>query len=365
MAKKGVKKQVKNKEEGLSRERIGRALGSLRKYLEAQEGGEKTQLLEDESLGDLQLLFTNAESFTGSKKSFKLKLVDVKHSLYAKWKAASATEIKDFKVLLILKDSDVSKVTQDELYDQLNESGIEIDEIICGKDLKTTYKAYEARNAFISQFSLVIADDSVVTALPKLLGGKAYSKVETTPIPIRCNLKGQFSLNALTNQIKKIYLHKLPVRAPRGNMLNVHLGRVNWFTDEEIIDNIESVADALIKDAKIRNIMLKTTTSPSLPIYRNDNVIDEMVKENTVDDEKAEDVKTVKIGEVDVELSNFDRALMEVANPEEYETMFSKQISKAKRAREEEPEVEEKTPVKKGKNDSKQVKGKKSPKSKK
>lgn len=318
----------------LSRDRVTRAVVELKKYLERKEAeDEKTQLLEDESLGDMHLLFSNLDSVTGSKKNFKLKLVDVKHSLYAKWKDASATEVKDFKTLLILKDSDVSKVTADELYDNLKDSNIAIDEIICGKDLKTKYKAFEARAAFVSQFSLILSDDSVVTALPKLLGGKAYNKVETTPIPIRTNIKGHFSLTSLVNQIKKIYLTKLPLKQPRGSLINVHMGRINWFSDDEIVDNIESVASALIKDHKIRSVMLKTTSSPPLPLYKNDKIIEEMVQEKETSEDDKSSKALVKIGDVEVELSAFDRALMEVANPQEYETLFAKQISQAKRKR--------------------------------
>lgn len=91
---------------------------------------------EEELKKDLQLIVVNNKSFTGTSKSFKLKLLNVKHSFYKPWKEASATAVKDFKVLLILKDSDIKKVSEDDLFDQLDSEGIKVDEIILRERLK-------------------------------------------------------------------------------------------------------------------------------------------------------------------------------------------------------------------------------------
>ncbi|CAI4063625.1 hypothetical protein SKDZ_08G0970 [Saccharomyces kudriavzevii ZP591] len=323
----------------IPRERTTKAIDELIKFTsnsqddkEEEQNGKKKLLEDDEEdlKKDLQLIVVNNKSFTGTSKTFKLKLLNVKHSLYKPWKQASATAIKDFKTLLILKDSDIKKVSEDDLFDKLDSEGIKIDEIICGKDLKTVYKAYEARNAFISQFSLILADDSIITSLPKLMGGKAYNKVETTPVAIRTQANKEFSLTTLTNNIKKVCHNQLPVKLPRGTTLNVHLGNLEWLKPEEFVDNVESISEQLIGAFPIRSVFIKTNKSPVLPLYYNQDVLDELVakkekaEENTADD-------TVIIDGVQVHLSTFNKGLMEIANPAELSSIFSKQVNNAKK----------------------------------
>lgn len=168
------KKSTANDDSVLSQDRIEKAVTALTKYLNKKDDKKEDQLIDDDELtNSLNLIIVNNEPYSGNSKSFKSKLINVKHSLYKPWKEAGVTSIKDFKTLLILKDSDVKKVSEDDLHDKLNGAGITIDEIVCGKDLKTKYKAFESRRAFISEFSLILADDNIVTTLPKLLGGKA------------------------------------------------------------------------------------------------------------------------------------------------------------------------------------------------
>lgn len=334
--------------------RITKAVAQLTKYIENKraEEGEAQEKSNDLLGGDIedidqnvQLIAVNAQSFTGSTKQFKLKLVDVKNSLYVPWKKESVTAIKDFKCLLILKDQDLSKISQDDLFDALSENeNISIDEIIGLKSLKTTYKAYEARKAFVQQFSLILADDGAITTLPKLLGGKAFDKVETTPIGIktRPSSSKEFSKQTLVNSIKKVFLNKLPIKLPRGTTLNAHLGQLNWFKQDELVQNIESVSKTLIEQYKIRSIFVKTNKSPVLPLYYNEDVLDELLesKKGAKSDEAKE---TVTIDGVEVELSNFEKSLFEIANPNELSSIFSKNIKDAKRAREGEENEEQKS----------------------
>lgn len=356
------KKKVAEKKSStaIPRERVTKAISELIKFISkpqhednGEEGNGKKNLLEDdeeELKKDLQLIVVNNKSFTGTSKSFKLKLLNVKHSFYKPWKQASVTAVKDFKVLLILKDSDIKKVSEDDLFDKLDPEGIKVDEIICGKDLKTVYKAYEARNAFISQFSLILADDSIITSLPKLMGGKAYSKVETTPISIRTHANKEFSLTTLTNNIKKVYLNQLPVKLPRGTTLNVHLGNSEWLKPEEFVDNVELISEQLVKAFPIRSIFIKANKSPVLPLYYNQDVLDELVTKKEKTEETQED-DMVTIDGVQVHLSTFNKGLMEIANPSELGSIFSKQVNNAKKrsSSELEKESSESEAVKKAK----------------
>ncbi|QHS73691.1 Cic1p [Saccharomyces paradoxus] len=356
------KKKVAEKKSStaIPRERVTKAISELIKFIskpqdednEEESNGKKNLLEDDEEelKKDLQLIVVNNKSFTGTSKSFKLKLLNVKHSFYKPWKQASVTAVKDFKVLLVLKDSDIKKVSEDDLFDKLDSEGIKIDEIICGKDLKTVYKAYEARNAFISQFSLILADDSIITSLPKLMGGKAYNKVETTPISIRTHANKEFSLTTLTNNIKKVYLNQLPVKLPRGTTLNVHLGNLEWLKPEEFVDNVELISEQLVKAFPIRSIFIKTNKSPVLPLYYNQDVLDELVAKKEKTEETQED-DMVTIDGVQVHLSTFNKGLMEIANPSELGSIFSKQVNNAKKrsSSELEKESSESEAVKKAK----------------
>ncbi|GAV56131.1 hypothetical protein ZYGR_0BA00370 [Zygosaccharomyces rouxii] len=323
--------------------RIVHALDQLKKYEERKnEGGDEINLLGgDEELGKyVQLIAVNNTSFTGTKKHFKPKLFDIKHSLFAAWKKASVTMVKDFKILLILKDSDAGKVEADQLVEGLKDAPAL--EVIVANELKTSYKAYEARRAFLAEFSLVLADDSVITTLPKLLGSKAYNKLETTPIPIRTHSNGQLSLKTIKNKFESIYQNKLPAILPRGTTMNVHLGHFDWLSTEELADNAESIIGQLKEKHSIRSVFVKCADSPAIPLYYNQGVIDEISKaKDQLEKEKSESepFKEIEIDGVKVNLSQFDSALAEVANPDELKSIFR---HKLKRSQPEEGEDQEK-----------------------
>ncbi|QLQ81006.1 hypothetical protein HG537_0E03610 [Torulaspora globosa] len=333
------------------RERILNSVQQLRKFLDAGKETESRNLLDDsEELNEsIQLIVVNNKSFSGSDKNFKLKLVDVKHSLYKAWNEASETSVKDFKVLLVLKDSDVGKVSADDFVIPGDEKSVAV-ELICGRDLKTRFKAYEARRAFISEFSLILADDNVVTTLPKLLGGKAYSKLETTPIGIRAYANKQFSKKTLINSFFKVYGSKLPVKIPRGTTANVHLGKLQWFKDDQLVDNIEQVLKTFIDSYKIRSVFIKCNNSPVLPLYYDQNVLEEISANKDVTPKRDAEKQLVEIDGVPVELSTFDKALLEIANPDEVQDIFAKNINAAKRKISQDDEQQENNVVKKAKN---------------
>lgn len=313
-------------------QRVKNAVEKLQSYVETSES-DSDKLIDDSELNSqLQMIIVNTDSFSGSTKNFKPKLVNVPHSIFAPWKKASETMVKDFKVLLILKDSDVGSISADDLIDLLPEH-IGVDEIISGEDLKTKYKAFEKRRAFIQEFSLILADDAIVTALPKLLGGKAYSKLSTTPIAINTRSDNKFNKTTLSNNIKKVYETKLPVKIPRGNTVNVHLGSFGWFTPKQLSENILAIAEQFIKNFNIRTILLKSNSSPVLPLYVDLDVLDSLVESKG--DHSTKEKNTVEIDGIELELSQFEKSLLEIANPEELDTVFAKQIKKAKRKMEE------------------------------
>lgn len=339
-AKAAPKKQVPSLT-AVPRERIARSIEQLRKFEEGKEKTESQNLLEDdEELNELvQLIVVNNASFTGSNKAFKVKLATVKHSLYSAWNAASETSIKDFKVLLIVKDADINKISADDLIREGEERQVPV-EIISGRHLKTNYKEYERRRAFLSEFSLILADDNIITTLPKLLGGKAYSKLDTTPIGVRTYANKQFSKKTLVNSFNKVYTSKIPVKLPRGTTANVHLGKLKWFSNQQFADNIELVLKEFIDNYSVRSIFIKCNNSPALPLYYNQDVLDEISSKKDQNKDSSSGGHLIDIDGVEIQLSTFDQALMEIANPDEVKNIFAKKINAAKRQREEEPESE-------------------------
>lgn len=347
-------------EEVIPVNRVNNAVINLQEYLK-ENGSNDNQLIDDSELkAQLQLILVNTESFTGSLKNFKPKLITVPHSIFKPWKEASTTMVKDFKTLLILKDSDINSVTSEDLIDLLPEH-ITIDAIISGKDLKTKYKAFEKRRAFVQDFSFILADDSIVTALPKLLGGKAYSKLNTTPIAINTRSDNKFNKTTLVNSIKRIYDTKIPVKLPRGNTMNVHLGSLEWFTPEQLTENIISVAKQFIEKYNIRTILLKSNESPVLPLYVNLEVLDKLV--GSRHDTKTSVQNVIEIDGVELQLSQFEKSLLEIANPDELDSLFATQIKQAKRnleevEAEEEQEEQKKEQTKEQKSSAKRQKTK-------
>ncbi|AET41191.1 Cic1p Ecym_7365 [Eremothecium cymbalariae DBVPG len=314
-------------------ERVSNAIEQISKYLSSKEESSSTLIDDNELTRQLQLIFTNAKSYTDSSKRFKPSLLPVKHSIFSAWKKASVTSVKDFKLLLILKDQDKDQISMDELHELLEKPfNIKVDQIIVGQDLKTKYKAFEKRRALLSEFSLILADDSIITSLPKLLGGKAYETIQTTPVPIRTGKAGVFNKTTTVNSIRKVYDSKIPVLFPRGTTLNVHMGNLDWFSINQLCDNILSVSDELINSQHIRAIFFKSNDSPVLPLYYNQTVLDELSanKEND-SQQQSSAATTVTIDGVELALSAFDSALLQIANPDDVAGIFSKQLNKAKK----------------------------------
>ena len=125
----------------------------------------------------------------------------------------------------------------------------------------------------------------------------------------------------------------MPIRLPRGTTLNVHLGQLNWFNESDLVDNVESVTKYLLDNYKIRSVFIKTNKSPVLPLYYNNDVIDELLTVEKKTHKHDSTKEKVTIDGIEVELSNFEKSLLEIANPKELSTIFSKNIKEAKRSR--------------------------------
>lgn len=293
--------------------KISKALSELKKFVANSNKDEesKAQLFEDELTNDLQIIFTKKNLFT-SKKNFKPKLIHIQDK---------PQNEEQPKIVLFVRDDVIDK----ELLEKIEESELNslIEQIITGSDLKSTYKQYEKRRELYSLNDIFLADDSLITTLPKLLG-KVFYDSKKLPIPIKIN-KENFSIQSVINQVNKIS-NSIVYSLPRSNNLSVNLGSIETINESVLKQVIEH-----FQNEELRSIFIKTNQSPALPLYELDTVY-------TEDDVKPTDKEEIKAKESNVsieglpeniKLSEFEKGLIELANPTEIPELFSSKIKKS------------------------------------
>lgn len=293
--------------------KISKALSELKKFVANSNKDEesKAQLFEDELSNDLQIIFTKKNLFT-SKKNFKPKLIHIQDK---------PQNEEQPKIVLFVRDDVIDK----ELLEKIEESELNslIEQIITGSDLKSTYKQYEKRRELYSLNDIFLADDSLITTLPKLLG-KVFYDSKKLPIPIKIN-KENFSIQSVINQVNKIS-NSIVYSLPRSNNLSVNLGSIETINESVLKQVIEH-----FQNEELRSIFIKTNQSPALPLYELDTVY-------TEDDVKPTDKEEIKAKESNVsieglpeniKLSEFEKGLIELANPTEIPELFSSKIKKS------------------------------------
>ncbi len=293
--------------------KISKALSELKKFVATsnKEEESKAQLFEDELTNDLQIIFTKKNLFT-SKKNFKPKLIHIQDK---------PKNEEQPRIVLFIRDDVIDK----ELLEKIEESELNslIEQIITGSDLKSTYKQYEKRRELYSLNDIFLADDSLITTLPKLLG-KVFYDSKKLPIPIKIN-KENFSIQSVINQVNKIS-NSIVYSLPRSNNLSVNLGSIETINESVLKQVIEH-----FQNEELRSIFIKTNQSPALPLYELDTVY-------TEDDVKPTDKEEIKAKESNVsieglpeniKLSEFEKGLIELANPTEIPELFSSKIKKS------------------------------------
>lgn len=178
-------------------------------------------------------------------------------------------------------------------------SSIQITRVVSLASLRGEFKPYQARRKLISEHDLFFAQDSVLDALPALLGKSFYKSARNTPLvialsrrtrtqieaqqKIKLNLlngkattetKEEVSLLKTLQQIYACYTGANYVISP-GNQLSVRVGSTR-LTPEQNAENIVSAVSTILSQgravgpsgwANIRGIHVKTPTGPSLPVY--------------------------------------------------------------------------------------------------
>jgi ribosome biogenesis protein UTP30 len=184
--------------------------------------------------------------------------------------------------------------------------------------VKAKYHQYEAQRQLLAEHDIFLADDRIITQLPKILGKTFYKSTTKRPVPVNiqapaprtdgkriARAKGDgaakevISPPKLAAEIEKTLSCALVALSPSTNT-SVRIGYAGW-TAEKITENIETVANELIakfvpqKWKNVRAIHIKGPETAALPIWLADEL---WTDENDVLTESLEETKAITSSEV-------------------------------------------------------------------
>lgn len=160
--------------------------------------------------------------------------------------------------------------------------------------IKKKYTQYEAQRQLLSEHDIFLADDRIITQLPKLLGKTFYKSSAKRPIPVSiqappprsegkkiARAKGEGAAPAaspkvIAAEIEKAIQGVLVHLSPSTNT-SVRVGYSGWEA-EKIAENVEVVANVLIekfvpkKWRGVRALHIKGPATAALPIWLADEL---------------------------------------------------------------------------------------------
>ncbi len=166
--------------------------------------------------------------------------------------------------------------------------------------LKKKWSQYEAQRKLFAEHDIFLADDRVITQLPKVLGNTFYKTTTKRPIPIsimepapktngkriakakgetkegKTGGRGAATAKSIANEIEKALSCALVTLTPSTNTA-VKVGYANW-SAEKLAANVEAASLALIekhvskKWRGVRSVYIKSPTSAALPIWLADEL---------------------------------------------------------------------------------------------
>lgn len=159
---------------------------------------------------------------------------------------------------------------------------------IIGLDkLKKKYKTFETRRQLLAEYDIFLADDRIVTELPRVLGKVFESKKHKRPIPItlapqlpkdkdgkrkRVLRKPQEIAKEIESALSSTYLHLNP-----SATTSIRIGKLSQ-TPGQLKENVEAVVSALTTKfvsqgwKNIRALYIKGPTTVALPIWLADEL---------------------------------------------------------------------------------------------
>jgi ribosome biogenesis protein UTP30 len=315
----------------LDRSRIEKAYEALQKYIDAQnnksdDSNVKKQLFNDGSDLDREPVFISVHATKYFADTRKLRPIIIKtpHRIYP----------GDVRVCLVAQDPE--KDTNVALVDEDEESYkvAELKKVVgISKFVKGEYRPYEARRALVKEFDVFVCDQAVFQLVPQHLG-KAFYKKNRVPVPIRTRDKDKkVSAERVASEISRI-LGSTLVTPTAGPNLTIQVGN-RKHSSKEIAENVVEIVKGLedkgIINAKtrVRNVYLKATDSPALPIYLADKLSSEQdtVVDNGDDSgtKRKRDEKEPSDGH---RLSRIERLLADVVDDETLQKLADRRKNK-------------------------------------
>lgn len=154
--------------------------------------------------------------------------------------------------------------------------------------LLARYKSFEQKRQLLSEHDVFLADDRIVSRLPKALGKIFYKGTAKRPIPINIAPKDQTKDKSkkvpkderqavvagptiIAKEIEKA-LACVPVTLSPGYNISVRIG-LDSFTPEQLKDNVTSATQAIIDKhvvsgwKNVKSVHIKSPNSVALPIW--------------------------------------------------------------------------------------------------
>jgi ribosome biogenesis protein UTP30 len=190
-----------------------------------------------------------------------------------------------------------------------------ISKVIGVSKVKSKWTQYEAQRKLLAEHDIFLADDRIITQLPKLLGKTFYKSTVKRPIPISLQeipktdgkrikkVKGDASREAaspkaIAAEIEKVLQGTLVHLSPSTNT-SVRVGFANWDA-EKLSANIEAVTNTLIekfvpkKWRGVRSVHIKGPETAALPIWLADELWTDDA--DVLDQEEVKKVAEANVG---------------------------------------------------------------------
>lgn len=299
---------------------VNKAVEELKKYLERSlesNDDEKLDLLASDEDGKDLFLQITSKLFFSSKPNFKPKIIRLRNSIFG-------DKLEEFKTCLIVRDE---LITSNDKVEEFEQAGLStLNQIVPVSSLKTEFKNFEKRREFYSQYDLFLFDDALMNLMPTLLGNVFYGRHSSKiPVPIRVTPSSSkdISISTVKNQLEKC-LSSTYYLPPTGVNVSLRIGLLaGLLSDEQISENLYDAVQAF-DPLIIRTILLKTESSPSLPLFYTDELYNDA---NILTDDTS---KKSKKTEDKSPLSTFEKGLLELADHDEASKLIGKKLRQKK-----------------------------------
>lgn len=177
---------------------------------------------------------------------------------------------------------------KDEASKWLTDSNLKM-RVISLQQLRTDFASFESKRLLSQQYEIFLADDRIVTMLPKALGKPFYSGSTKRPLPLRLAVKigGNVSKQKDSFEPKEPRAFKGNPRLKErivqvvnstffylsGNCCTMKIAQANTNNAAQIVENIIASVDSVVekgvpgKWSGLQSVFVKTTKSAALPLY--------------------------------------------------------------------------------------------------